>query len=1371
MNKEFTYSAFISYSHKDQKYAQKLQKKLESYRLPSTLQHQVVSKSKHPVAPVFRDATDLVAGKLKENLHQELENSKFLIVICSPNSAQKNAQGKNYVNSEVDYFVSLGRADYIIPVIIDGIPGDPEKECFCSAVKSLELVGIDAVKFPEARVINDIAAKILGLRPDELWQREKRRILRNKILCFIGVLWGILLGIAGGICYWDHNREYIEYYADYIKKWNIPCGITPLSNDELKFRYLHWKFLYRGRTGVFGKRILREVTLRNSSGEITEDKTYDVYQDFLNVHIPQTVLIYNENGVLSHSEYYNKEGKKTHIESYSGPDLRFCDLKAVKNEEYREIPIKNQKAEKTFICRFDVVRDSCGRIKKCIYRSVENMESIKGPDGSYGVMVEYDKNSRIVTRKSLDFNGAPMFTERGYVCYYEYNKLGQLQRIRYADVNGNLINPPVGYASAVLEYDLYGNCTSICYFDADGNKTSYKDRFAKVVFSYKNGNLNEIRHWNKNNVPCTVQQNKVPACIKLQHDERGNLTEVAYFDTNNKPVYYESCAKKTMKYVHKAGRSFVASEEKKGINGELVHLQEEPSKYEYEYDANGNKIVERRYGRDNKLYRKKGTYAVLQKKFDDKKRCIYEAYYDADLRRMADKNGLAFCRIIYEANKITLLNYGPDEQLVNPANEGCAKYVKYYDEFKRFIRGECYDQNGSKMDHLSEKWHAVAIEYAPNNQISRMSFYDKDNKRCLARLREDGEDRLFSELRLKYDNNNIVEEAYYGVEGELIAQKDGYAVIQRRFNNDQLVEITFLDRNRALCTPVNERSAKTTYEYHANGKFKSFTFYSNDGRYECQLYDSSGYLIRRSFHAPNGELLLGYDGVAMTEYKNNGQGKEVERAFYDSQGKRVPDSSKVAGVRSSYDLKGNKTSESYFDLQGKICRSATKQIAKIRYQYNSAGQVIAEHYYDEQDRRMEDFEQIAGARYTYNKNGKILSIKFFGADEKIKNNIDGIHEIAFRYNARNCKIEELYRNAAGKLVLGPLKIAGSRFEYDEKDRLIKKAYIGLNGKITKGPEGYAVEVTAYDSMNNKTQVTSYDENLKKCNNKAGFSIGKIKYDNVGRIIELRFLDKDGQPANFMHDGLHTEAIFISYDRFANKKYLGKLSREGINNKKVKYHYSHQTDNGLVLESGWLDKNKKAADNQWGFAVKKYRYDLSGNLLEERTYDAAGNPCVDKRTGVSTTKFDYRYQKDGSRTIEVNYLGATGFHVERNGAAWGQFKYDKDRNLIYVEVRDKHGEFPLANMVKCHLGYDFQRRFIRLQQYGCIMQNGKKVLQKNNDLFFTINDEKGVVTCWRDGKIQSMVPIVQYNQFHQNAMRHWDSVKKIFSPIKKSELVF
>ena len=126
----FTYYAFISYSHKDQKIAKKLQKWLEHYRLPSNV---LKSNSDFPkkLSPIFIDESDLGGGTLKTSLQETLESSNYLILICSPNSAKSE-----YVNDEVDYFIKLGRVDHIIPLIIDGIPNsdDPSKECFPPAI-------------------------------------------------------------------------------------------------------------------------------------------------------------------------------------------------------------------------------------------------------------------------------------------------------------------------------------------------------------------------------------------------------------------------------------------------------------------------------------------------------------------------------------------------------------------------------------------------------------------------------------------------------------------------------------------------------------------------------------------------------------------------------------------------------------------------------------------------------------------------------------------------------------------------------------------------------------------------------------------------------------------------------------------------------------------------------------------------------------------------------------------------------------------------------------------------------------------------------------------------------------------------------------
>ncbi len=88
----FKYYAFISYSHKDKVIAKKLE-------------------------PIFLDESNLVAkGSLKTALQENLDRSNYLIVVCSLSSARSE-----YVNDEVDYFIKLGRAGYIIPLIVERV--------------------------------------------------------------------------------------------------------------------------------------------------------------------------------------------------------------------------------------------------------------------------------------------------------------------------------------------------------------------------------------------------------------------------------------------------------------------------------------------------------------------------------------------------------------------------------------------------------------------------------------------------------------------------------------------------------------------------------------------------------------------------------------------------------------------------------------------------------------------------------------------------------------------------------------------------------------------------------------------------------------------------------------------------------------------------------------------------------------------------------------------------------------------------------------------------------------------------------------------------------------------------------------------------
>ena len=117
--------AFISYSHKDEKIAKWLQRRLESYKLPAEI-HNECENSRY-LRPIFRDRSDLNTGILANELRTNLENSKYLIVICSPHSAKSEWVGK-----EIEYFHQLGRTQNIYFFIVDGQPhsGNPATECF-----------------------------------------------------------------------------------------------------------------------------------------------------------------------------------------------------------------------------------------------------------------------------------------------------------------------------------------------------------------------------------------------------------------------------------------------------------------------------------------------------------------------------------------------------------------------------------------------------------------------------------------------------------------------------------------------------------------------------------------------------------------------------------------------------------------------------------------------------------------------------------------------------------------------------------------------------------------------------------------------------------------------------------------------------------------------------------------------------------------------------------------------------------------------------------------------------------------------------------------------------------------------------------------
>lgn len=308
----FTYYAFISYSHKDEKWARWIQNALERYRLPAAVRKEAGKPLPSRIHPVFRDATDLGVGKLADNLKQELEQSKYLIVVCSPNSSRPNDQGKHWVNEEVARFCELGHADRIIPVIVEGT----KDTAYCPKLAEEDILGLDATKHPKARILNDLVAKILGLRPDELWCREERRLrAKRRWKIFISFLIASIVAL-GTYLAWDCTRTVTCAFSDYTDSYGLPEGIDPLTSEQLLRRHAHYRFEFQGyRCEWFGKSIhadsaspslLRALGFRRALQRVVHSDPYGNpvgHEDFLFSHRPPVQHFeFDSSGCLTRTE-------------------------------------------------------------------------------------------------------------------------------------------------------------------------------------------------------------------------------------------------------------------------------------------------------------------------------------------------------------------------------------------------------------------------------------------------------------------------------------------------------------------------------------------------------------------------------------------------------------------------------------------------------------------------------------------------------------------------------------------------------------------------------------------------------------------------------------------------------------------------------------------------------------------------------------------------------------------------------------------------------------------------------------------------------------------------------------------------------------
>lgn len=230
MGGPYRYKAFISYSWGDRRASERLHSGLETFRTPKDLAGKPTPRGPAParLAPIFKDREEEPAGgSLRALIETALDESEFLIVICSPNSAKSR-----WVNKEIAYFRKRRDPDNILPYIIAGEPqasliaGRKAEECFppalmfeTSADGEPSEAAIEAPLAADARPAGDgpraamlkIAAAMLGVGLDALVRRDaQRRVRRMRIA--LGAVSSVALSMIGlaGFAFIQRNEAQLQ---------------------------------------------------------------------------------------------------------------------------------------------------------------------------------------------------------------------------------------------------------------------------------------------------------------------------------------------------------------------------------------------------------------------------------------------------------------------------------------------------------------------------------------------------------------------------------------------------------------------------------------------------------------------------------------------------------------------------------------------------------------------------------------------------------------------------------------------------------------------------------------------------------------------------------------------------------------------------------------------------------------------------------------------------------------------------------------------------------------------------------------------------------------------------------------------------------
>ena len=1266
MEQKLEYYAFISYSHKDHRLAKKLQARLQRYHLPSKLQQSNPGLPKN-LRPIFIDESNLIGSVLQDAIQNNLSRSKFLILICSPNSAKSD-----YVNDEVKYFIENGKGNRIIPLIIDGTPhaDNPELECFPPAIlalpKELEPLGIDLRKFGIRGAFLRVIATLLGLDLENFVSYEDQ-LRRKRIAIFTPI--AVVLAFIAGLLVWQ-NIPHTHYYQAYVYRWEKPVGLFEVESeaDRSKMEYTYKFTLLRGN--------VQKIERVNSAGVLVEPSIVTPLIE------PPMIRFLSDNSVEYFDLYRHKLYRKRYLSQ------RVADFYCAGSEILYALPMNtagdydsnrynpeySSSHSSGNIIRVTLEFDANGYVVKKLFRSdgVGGNDKLGNPTrdskGRWGLGYTLDELGRVIAIHNLDANGkiAPV---QG-VCSetFDYGEFPRPVKSSHVDANGELVTNENGYAFEVVSYDEYCNAVKLAVFDTDGKPALDKrNKIHEIVQTYDtNGFLTSLSCYDTNHEPCldTLAYFR----IELTNDSNGRIVKYSFYDVNNEKSICSGGYSEISRELN--GNGQVLLETYHDINGKPISDRDN-NVYAARYSYNNGFVNKIEFLDQNaKLMLGKNGYASYSIAYDPAENKVMGfTYMNTNGEKILNSNGFAEERYTYvNGNRDTIAYYDTNAEPI-PDKSGVAKYAYEYD-YGNLISAQCLGTDGKAVFN-SEAYSRFENDYDDNGLKTCTRYYGTDGKRVNCA-------KGYSAVKYDYDSlGNLVSESYYDPDDKpAILFRENYCS-GKRFkydNNGNLIHTQYLRPENSQYQDMLDRLVSDEYcEYDLHGRETRryrlnslgeevlYTDNESDENVRRELeYDIHGRRVKTLFYT-RGEK----QPSTIQEYEFDTFGREITAHGLRHRGNHTD----ILTVKSEYDQFGNKIRISYLDADGKLTLFGQIDHAMMRAKYDVFGNQIENWYYGKNAEPIRTENRTFHTLRTYDSKGKRLSLRYYDSEDYSKpGTVNGVHRLVYEYDALG---REIILRA-----------------YDTDDNLLQS------------------NVTSYDVFGRKLSEASYDSEGKALTRNKVFKT-KYAYDTHGNLTDTWYFDANDNPCrrveNFFSQSEHHRRN--SYDLMGNLLRVELFNTED-NPDSLQFYYKLENvynSRGLVSERIYYDRDNvvvrrvHAEYDSEGRKLSEKWDDLFGEKLATEAKAKAGDPNAQLALGVIY---------ENGKGVKQNYAEAVYWY--RKSAEQGNIIAQDNLGVMYENGRGVGQDYVEA--LKWYRKAAEQGRANAQCNLGLMYENGRGVEQ-------------------------------------------------------------